>query len=66
MDAHLKLCDRCTEYVEQMRTTIAARRRGRGELELRPDRDALLHGVPEFQRDRTTESDVRSSRGRLR
>jgi anti-sigma factor RsiW len=48
MDAHLKLCPPCIEYVEQVRAT--ARLTAVAELELRPDRDALLTAFREFKR----------------
>jgi len=48
MDAHLKLCPVCVEYVEQVRTT--SRLTAVAELELRPDREALLTAFREFHR----------------
>ena len=42
MDAHLELCGPCAEYVEQVRTTARLTAVATAELELRPDRDALL------------------------
>jgi anti-sigma factor RsiW len=62
MDAHLQLCPPCVEYLEQVRTTarLAAlsrpgaspplRSAATAELELRPDRDALLTAFREFKR----------------
>jgi predicted anti-sigma-YlaC factor YlaD len=51
MDAHLKLCPPCVEYVDQVRTTARlAAAAATAELELRPDRDALLSAFREFKR----------------
>ena len=51
MDAHLQLCPPCVEYVEQVRTTARlAAAAATAELELRPDRDALLTAFREFKR----------------
>jgi predicted anti-sigma-YlaC factor YlaD len=51
MDAHLKLCPPCVEYVDQVRTTARlAAAAATAELELRPDRDALLTAFREFKR----------------
>jgi anti-sigma factor RsiW len=47
MDAHLQLCPPCVEYVEQVRTTT--RVTAAAELELRPDRDALLSAFREVK-----------------
>jgi anti-sigma factor RsiW len=50
MDAHLELCPPCVEYVEQVRaTTRLAAAAATSELELRPDRDALLSAFREFR-----------------
>jgi len=50
MDAHLELCAPCVEYVEQVRTTTRlAAAAATSELELRPDRDALLSAFREFK-----------------
>ncbi|WP_211233175.1 zf-HC2 domain-containing protein [Solirubrobacter soli] len=50
MDAHLQLCPPCVEYVEQVRTTARlAAAAATAELELRPDRDALLTAFREFK-----------------
>jgi anti-sigma factor RsiW len=48
MEAHLKLCPPCVEYVEQVRTT--ARLATASELEQHPDRDALLTAFRDFKR----------------
>jgi anti-sigma factor RsiW len=53
MDEHLKGCDGCNTYVEQMRTTVRLAAVATAELELRPDRAQLLHAFAEFKRDRT-------------
>ena len=50
MDEHLKLCAPCVEYVEQIRTTSRLTVAATAELELRPDRDALLSAFREFKR----------------
>jgi predicted anti-sigma-YlaC factor YlaD len=51
MDAHLQLCPPCVEYLEQVRTTARlAAAAATAELELRPDRDALLTAFREFKR----------------
>ena len=63
MDVHLQHCGFCAEYVEQERTTVrlaALSRPGASpplrsatvELELRPDRDALLTAFREFKQAR--------------
>jgi anti-sigma factor RsiW len=49
MEAHLKLCEPCVEYVEQVRTTSRLTAVATAELELRPDRDALLTAFREFK-----------------
>ena len=51
MDAHLKLCPLCVEYVEQVRITARLTSAATAELELRPDRDALLTAFREFKSD---------------
>jgi predicted anti-sigma-YlaC factor YlaD len=51
IDAHLKLCAPCLEYVEQVRTTARLASAATAELELRPDRDALLTAFREFRSD---------------
>jgi anti-sigma factor RsiW len=40
--AHLEGCHACVEYVEQIRVTARTVAVAAAELELRPDRDALL------------------------
>ena len=51
MEAHLKLCPPCAEYVDQVRTTARlAAAAATAELELRPDRNALLSAFREFKR----------------
>jgi anti-sigma factor RsiW len=52
MDAHLQLCPPCAEYVDQVRMTARLAAVATVELELRPDRDALLSAFQEFQRAR--------------
>ena len=52
MDGHLELCGYCAEYVEQERTTARLSAVAAAELELRPDRDALLIAFQEFQQAR--------------
>jgi anti-sigma factor RsiW len=52
MEAHLRLCAPCAEYVEQVRTTARLAAFATVELELRPDRDALLTAFREFQQAR--------------
>jgi anti-sigma factor RsiW len=52
LDAHLELCPPCVEYVEQLRATTRIASVATAELELRPDRDALLHAFQEFKQGR--------------
>ena len=52
MEAHLQLCAPCAEYVEQVRTTARLAAVAAVELELRPDRDALLTAFQEFKQGR--------------
>ena len=40
LEAHLQLCPPCVEYLNQVRTT--SRLAAAAELEVHPDRDALL------------------------
>ena len=49
MHRHLELCDPCTTYVEQMRTTVRLTAAATHELDLRPDRDALLRAFEDFK-----------------
>jgi anti-sigma factor RsiW len=49
MEAHLELCPPCVAYVEQVRTTAHLAAVATVELELRPDRDALLRAFQEFK-----------------
>jgi predicted anti-sigma-YlaC factor YlaD len=49
MEEHLKLCAPCVEYVEQVRTTSRLTAAATAELELRPDRDALLSAFRELK-----------------
>ena len=49
-DAHLELCGPCVEYVEQLRATARLAAVATAELELHPDRDALLSAFREFRR----------------
>ena len=53
MEAHLKLCGPCVAYVEQMRATMQLAAAATAELELHPDRDALLRAFREFKRRRS-------------
>ena len=50
MAAHLQLCEPCVAYVEQIRTTTRLTAAAARELELRPDRDALLRAFAEYKR----------------
>jgi len=52
MDVHLQHCGFCAEYVEQERTTVRLAAVATVELELRPDRDALLTAFREFKQAR--------------
>ena len=49
MEEHLKLCPPCVEYVDQIRATTELAAVAAVELELRPDRDALLRAFREFR-----------------
>lgn len=49
MEQHLKLCPPCVEYVDQIRATGQLAAVAAVELELRPDRDALLRAFREFK-----------------
>jgi predicted anti-sigma-YlaC factor YlaD len=49
MQEHLLHCAACLEYVEQIRMTARIAAVATVELELRPDRDALLHAFEEFR-----------------
>ncbi len=49
MEEHLKLCPPCVEYVDQIRATAQLAAVAAVELELRPDRDALLRAFREFR-----------------
>lgn len=50
MRAHLEVCEACTEYVEQLRATSRLVAVAVAELELRPDRDALLREFRDLRR----------------
>jgi len=52
MEAHLRLCPPCVEYVDQIRSTARIAAVAAAELELRPDRDALLAAFQAFKRGR--------------
>ena len=52
MEAHLRGCPYCTEYVDEIRATARVAAVATAELELRPDRDALLRAFEEFRRSR--------------
>ena len=47
LEEHLKLCPPCAEYLEQVRTT--ARLAAAADLEVHPDRDALLTAFRNFR-----------------
>jgi predicted anti-sigma-YlaC factor YlaD len=47
---HLEICGPCAEYIEQMRTTARIAAVATAELELHPDRDALLAAFRGFRR----------------
>ena len=47
---HLELCDPCIRYVEQIRVTGQLAAEATRELELHPDRDALLATFRNFTR----------------
>jgi anti-sigma factor RsiW len=49
-DEHLKLCDGCVNYVEQMRVTIAATGALREESVPPEAREALLHVFRDWKR----------------
>ncbi len=49
-EAHLELCGPCVEYVEQVRASARIVAAATAELELRPDRDALLNAFRDFHR----------------
>ncbi|HET6549570.1 MAG TPA: zf-HC2 domain-containing protein, partial [Solirubrobacter sp.] len=49
-EAHLELCPPCVEYVDQVRTTARLAAVATAELELRPDRAALLTAFRDFKR----------------
>jgi predicted anti-sigma-YlaC factor YlaD len=42
LEEHLEVCDPCRLYIEQIRQTARLAAAAESELELRPDRDALL------------------------
>ena len=50
LHVHLELCAPCVEYIEQIRATSRAAQAA--ELEVHPDRDALLAVFRDFQRER--------------
>ena len=50
-EAHLELCGPCAEYVEQIRATSRLAAVAVAELEVRPDREALLKAFRAFQRE---------------
>jgi anti-sigma factor RsiW len=49
LEAHLEGCVHCVEYIEQMRAT--SRLMAVADLEIRPDRDALLEAFRAFRRE---------------
>ena len=51
---HLELCDPCIRYVEQLRVTGQLTAEATRELELHPDRDALLATFRNFTRTTDT------------
>jgi anti-sigma factor RsiW len=52
MEAHLQACPYCVEYVDQIRMTARVAAVATAELELRPDRAALLDAFKEFRTTR--------------
>jgi anti-sigma factor RsiW len=52
MEAHLRACPYCVEYVDQIRATAHVAAVATVELELRPNRDELLRAFEEFRRSR--------------
>jgi anti-sigma factor RsiW len=50
-EAHLELCGPCVEYVAQIRATSRLAAAAVAELEVRPDRDALLDAFRTFRRE---------------
>jgi anti-sigma factor RsiW len=48
MTNHLEFCGACVEYLEQVRATTRLAKVAAIELELRPNRDTLLHTFREF------------------
>ena len=51
LEVHLELCGPCVEYVEQIRTTSRLAAVAVAELEMRPDRDALLKAFRTFHKE---------------
>jgi anti-sigma factor RsiW len=49
LERHLELCGPCAEYVEEVRMTARMTAVATAELELRPDRDALLTVFRKFK-----------------
>jgi predicted anti-sigma-YlaC factor YlaD len=48
---HIEVCGPCAEYIEQVRTTARmAAEAAAAELDMRPDRDALLAAFRGFKR----------------
>jgi hypothetical protein len=50
MEKHLEICGPCADYVEQLRTTARLAAVATAELDLRPDRDALLRAFRDLKR----------------
>jgi anti-sigma factor RsiW len=50
-EVHLELCGPCVEYVEQIRMTSRLAAVAVAELEMRPDRDALLKAFRTFHKE---------------
>ncbi len=50
-EAHLELCGPCVEYVEQIRATSRLASVAVEQLEVRPDRDALLRAFRTLQQE---------------
>jgi anti-sigma factor RsiW len=48
MTEHLEVCGACVAYAEQVRATMRLAEVAAIELELRPNRDTLLHAFREF------------------
>ena len=49
LEVHLELCGPCLEYVEQVRATARLAAAAVSELDVRPDRDAILRAFRDFR-----------------